>query len=324
MLFQLPSLAEADRAPGGSTGDTPARVVPRVLASVLNYNSFEQTVETLECLHVQDYPRLDIQLVDNKSTTDCVSKLRRRFPALTIIEADQNRGYTGGNNLALDIALEQAYDYILVCNQDIAIGRRFVSMMMEAACARPNAGVIGCIEECCRTGVVRVAGGKGFNLWLGRTRWFRRFDRTEAVMRVGCVQGACLAVSKLALRSGLRFDERLFMYVDEADLGLQLKRSGLEAVVATRCRVRHKAQPSRFAPRVGYLIQRNRLLVALRYGRLYTLVFNVVYTATLELPLKWLIRSAQGHGRFARACVSGFFDALFSRVSQRRIFAIHG
>ena len=132
-----------------------------------------------------------------------------------------------------------------------------------------------------------------------------------------CVHGALLLLTREAVSGGLRMDENLFMYFDEVDLGFQLRERGLRAVVDRRVVFRHRDLVETFTPRVGYLMQRNRLYVVRKHGSWFHVLFYVLYSSLLELPAKALVRSVQGRVRFALACLAGQLDGLRGSHSTR-------
>ena len=96
-----------------------SRFPRRVLVSVLTYNASEDALKTLECLSRQTYSQMQLQVIDNASTNDCVTAIGRRFPNIEIKVLPRNLGYTGGNNVARSQAVAEGYDYVIICNQDI-------------------------------------------------------------------------------------------------------------------------------------------------------------------------------------------------------------
>ena len=292
----------------------------KVLVSVLNYNKVQDTIETIECFENQTYPDFDLQVIDSASTNDCVSKLRKRFPDLKIICLSENTGYTGGNNLALKIGLEKCYDYVLISNNDVMFDKNMLSNLVDVASSHPLSGVIGVIEQDYYTGEIRAIGGVGFNPLRGMGKWIETGSFGNKRIKVDYVQGAFLLFTRRALLSGLLFDNDLFMYCEEVDLGFQLKKKRLTAIVDTCQYIRHKSVLKKFSPFQGYYIQRNRLYLSRKYTPVYIYLLAVLYNALIELPIKVTIRSIQGHPYFAWACVLGFIDSLSGKMSIGRGF----
>lgn len=293
---------------------------PGVLVSVLSYNSTEDTIATVRHLQRQTYSRLHLQVVDNASPNNSAKEIARAFPDLHIRVLPKNLGYTGGGNVVLKQALTEGYDYVVLCNHDIEVDERAIERLVETAEAHGDAGVVGGIELNLATGEQRAGGGGRYNPWLSRMRWLNQSPfNDEASLRVECVHGALVMFTRRALHSGIFLDEELFMYLDEIDIGFQLKRKGLQAYTDRRVVVRHKSAPYQLDEYVGYLSQRNRLYTVKKYGLWYHRVFYNLYAVLFELPIKVLFRTLQGYPRFARACVIGHLDAMRGRMGRGQV-----
>lgn len=292
---------------------------PRVLVSVLSYNSAADIVTTLKCIERQTYPNLHLQVLDNCSTNDLVDRVKKEFPTVNVRVLDSNRGYTGGSNVVLKQCVEEGYDYVILCNDDIEVTERAVEYLVETAQAFPNAGTIGCIEAN-MAGKVRAIDGGQYCGWTSSIR--RRSsigDVTAPSIVVPTAHGAMVLFTKKAIESGVLMDENLFMFFDEVDIGFQLAAKHFKAYTDRRVIVRHKSVPYQKDEYVGYLSQRNRLYIVRKYGRWYHRLFYYGYSSFIELPVKTVIRSLQGYPRFALACIIGHFDALKGRMERDRV-----
>ena len=284
---------------------------PRVLVSVLAYNSPETTAETLRSLRRQTHANFQLLLVDNASERGAFEGTAREFPGLEVRRLPANLGYTGGVNFALDFARAGGYDCVLAATHDVEAGPRALEQLLETAASRADAGVVGGVEFDPTTGRERASAGGLYSKWFSRLKWGSAPRAEAAAAReVFCVHGALLLVTGRALAAGVRFDESLFMYFDEVDLGFKLREKGLRALVDSRVVFRHNRGPETFEPRVGRLMQRNRLQVLRRHGRRHHLLFYTLYSSLLELPAKVAYRSLQGRARFALACLAGQLEGL--------------
>jgi GT2 family glycosyltransferase len=291
---------------------------PRVLVSVLNYKSVDDSVIAIHSLQQQDYPNFRLQLLDNASPNDCVARIRSQIPDVDIRVTDENLGYCGGNNYALRQGLAEGCEYVIVCNQDIEVAPDAVRRLVETAESHPDAGIVGAVELCHYTDRVRAARGAGLSLWTGRAVWLDDLPSGEALLHAKYVQGAMVLFTRRALEAGVFMNEDLFMYGDEADLGFQLARAGLKAYVDTRVVVRHKNREKYYNSRAGYLHQRNRVYLVHKYGRWYHRVAFHLRVALVELPTKVVVRTLQGRARFAWACVLGYADGVIGRMGAAR------
>ena len=91
----------------------------RVYVSILNWNSYEETIRCVKMVQLQPYQNIKIIIVDNASSDNSVEQIRAEFPDLTLIVAEENRGYAAGHHLAVEIALSEKADLIWLLNTDI-------------------------------------------------------------------------------------------------------------------------------------------------------------------------------------------------------------
>src|SRR5436309_11926559 len=122
---------------------------PRVLVSILIYNSYDNTVVTIECFLKQDYGNMHLMLVDNGSSDGSADRIQARFPDLDVVRTDKNLGYTGGNNFALEYGVQHGYDEVVIANEDIEVDEDAISNLVSASLMDADAGLSGGWEWCC-------------------------------------------------------------------------------------------------------------------------------------------------------------------------------
>lgn len=299
-----------------------SKVSPKVLVSVLNFNSGGDALATIECLQRQDYPALDLIVFDNASRDGSREAIEAAYPHLPIINTGTNLGYCGGNNAALEYGRQRGYDAVVIANHDIQLEPDAVSRMMHVAATHLSVGAVGAQEVDSDSGERKVLGGRRYDFWRSRRQWIKSAEglKTDGgAIEVEYVQGALVLLTRTALDCGIRLNEEMFAYVDEIELGLQLARAGLRAFVDPSVSVRHKSRGSAYGVVEGYLMQRNRWYIVRHHGSLPQRAVNFLYTMCVELPAKVLVRTLQGNGRYARACVLGFVDGVHGVTGSGRI-----
>lgn len=295
---------------------------PRVLASVLNFNSDGDAIATIECLLAQTWPALDVIVVDNASHDGSREAIEAAFPQLTVINTGANLGYCGGNNVALEYARANGYDAVVVANHDIRLAPDAIEKMTRAAMSGPDVGVVGAQEVDAVTGRNRVLGGRRYDFWWSRRVWIA--DPAELHLPPGpapmaYVQGALVMLTRAALERGLRFNDDMFAYADEIELGFQAAAAGLAVLVEPNVAVQHRSRGTHFGATEGYLLQRNRWYLVRHHGTRLHRAVNFLLMTFVELPAKFALRSLQGHPRFARACVLGFIDGVRGHMGIGRV-----
>jgi len=182
--------------------------------------------------------RCEILVVDNASSDGSADMVAREFPAIQLLRSDINLGFGRANNLALARARGR---YYVLLNSDAflapgALQRSIAHMDANPTCALGGGLLVG------RDGAMQPS-ARSFHSVTGdaivltglaakfpRSRIFGSFDRTWADARlpspVDWVPGAFSILRPQALRKTGFFDPAFFLYYEEVDLCLRLKRAG--------------------------------------------------------------------------------------------------
>jgi GT2 family glycosyltransferase len=102
---------------------------PLVSVTIVTYNSGKHIAACLESLCLQDYPSLEVVVVDNRSQDDSraiVERFSARLP-LRRIDNDFNNGFCGGQNQAI-AASHGAW--VLALNPDVVLTPQFVGRLI--------------------------------------------------------------------------------------------------------------------------------------------------------------------------------------------------
>lgn len=181
---------------------------------------------------------LEIIVIDNGSSDGSPEMIQAEFPQILLLRSEVNLGFGAANNLALQRAQGR---YFVLLNSDAfftpgALGRAIRHMDEEPACGLAGACLIGrdgslqpssrCFHGLLQDALVL----SGLAARYPKSRFFGRFDRTWAdahePAQVDWVPGAFSIVRPEALRQVGGFDPAFFLYYEEVDLCLRLKRAG--------------------------------------------------------------------------------------------------
>ncbi len=199
---------------------------PTLSIIIVNWNTGALLCECLRSIarETPDLPH-EIIVVDNASTDGSADLVRRESPAVRLIESGANRGYAGGNNLALP-AVRGAF--IALLNPDTRIEDRALERLVAFLRARPQAGAVGPrLLDPGRRYAVRNGGwqptigtvlahyGGLSRLLPGRVRGLHTIaDRRQ---RVGWLSGACLVVRRAVVAEVGPLHEEWFMYAEDVE-----------------------------------------------------------------------------------------------------------
>ena len=112
-----------------------------VLVIVVTYNGMRWLSRCLES--VSDY---DVLVVDNNSTDGSSEFISLHFPKVVLLRSNKNLGFTGGNNLGIQYAIEHGYNYVYLLNQDAWIEAGTIDKLVYAADKMPEFAILSPLQ----------------------------------------------------------------------------------------------------------------------------------------------------------------------------------
>ncbi|MDB5058700.1 MAG: glycosyl transferase family 2 [Chloroflexi bacterium] len=225
---------------------------PVVTVVIVSFNTRELLRRCLECLESARFTVwFETVVVDNASRDGSPEMVHALFPRVRLIESSRNLGFAAANNLALRQACGQ---YALLLNSDTEIAPGLLDTMVAWAERHPNAGAVGCklvngdgsLQRSCwrfPTPVRAIAEAFGLTQLLHKYSNYREWDYGSE-RQVDFAIGACLLLRLDALRKVSFFDERYFLYAEEADLSRRLSEHGWQTWYTPACTVVHRGGAS--------------------------------------------------------------------------------
>ncbi|HEV2533575.1 glycosyltransferase family 2 protein [Phenylobacterium sp.] len=238
-------------------------LAPAVSVVVVTYQSGPTLELCLAALKAQTFRDLEVILVDNASSDGAAQAAATADPALRLIANRENRGFAGGVNDGVRAARGR---WIALINPDAYAEPDWLARLMDAARAYPDVRAFASRQLMAQDptrldGLGDVMSAAGFPFRGGyRARDPGRRELGEVFSACG---GAMLIDRRLFLGMG-GFDERLFCYCEDVDLGYRLRLVGERTLVIPDAVVRHEGSASTGGPRSDFAVfhgTRNRLWV---------------------------------------------------------------
>jgi GT2 family glycosyltransferase len=204
--------------------------VTELVAVVLNFNASTDTIRCVRSL-LAVLPQESIVVVDNGSSDGSVDAVRSALAGIDVIETAVNRGYGGGNNVGARAALTQGARHILLLNNDTeVVNPSFISSLLSALEEHPHAGIAGPLVRY-PDGAVQPTVSDAPSLRLAlRLALARRVGHSSVQpardAEVAVLNGVCLLIRAETFESTGGFDERYFLYVEEADFATRARAAG--------------------------------------------------------------------------------------------------
>jgi GT2 family glycosyltransferase len=204
---------------------------------------------------------LDVVVVDNASTDGSADLVERRFPQVRVLRGE-NHGFAYGNNRGLELV---DAPFVLFLNPDTEILTGTFGELVEAMRARPALGLAGC-RQVTPDGTLHptirrfpradrmfweALGSERFPFrasWLGE----RELDPAAYDRETPCdwTSGSFMLARRGAVIEAGMMDERFFIYCEEPDLCLRIKRSGWDVCHLPAMTILHHAGKDGDDPRL--------------------------------------------------------------------------
>jgi GT2 family glycosyltransferase len=180
-----------------------------------------------------------------------------------VVRLPENRGYPGGMNAGARYQLERRVARVLFLTHDVALRPGAVATLLATADRKPEYGILGPALMRPGTDVPFSFGTKALP-GGGLAHRLRRPPVQDGVADASSVDGAVMLLRTDALRAAGLFDERFFIYWEEADLCLRVARAGFRVGVAIDAVAEQESGVSKRPGAFGYLMGRNGLEYARR------------------------------------------------------------
>jgi hypothetical protein len=191
----------------------------------------------LESVAAQQYPQLDVIVVDNASPDGSVATLPDSI--VRVLRNEENLGFVGACNQGIDASVGEL---ILLLNDDTVLERGALHSLVDTLGRNPAWGA--CQAKLLLMDDPRrldTAGSfltaTGFLVHRGAYEAEERFADSDEIF---AAKGAALLLRRAALAESGAFDQRFFAYFEETDLCWRLWLAGWRVGFAADARVLHR------------------------------------------------------------------------------------
>lgn len=251
---------------------------PRVTVVMSNYNGSKLNLlsESLASIFENNYPNLEVILVDNASTDDSVKISKKKFPKLKIVQNPVNM-YSRGLNLGIR---NSTGEYIAFFNNDVVVQNgyfqkfiKFLEKNRDIALAQGK--LLSYYDHKIIDSAGETMDSFGTPITIGAGLSADHFNKQAKVLSVS---GSCSILRKSAVLSIGYFDEDYGIGYEDLDLALRAWMNGFDVVYFPDVLAFHKRGATDLSTMV-------RIKVRWHFNK------NRIATLIKNYPVKFIIKN---------------------------------
>ncbi|MBF0337132.1 MAG: glycosyltransferase family 2 protein [Nitrospirae bacterium] len=290
--------------------------LPKVAIILVNYNGYADTIECLRSLTTTQCGASKVFVVDNGSTDGSMAEIAQwlrdsETDTAELIALQANMGFGVANNVGMERAFADDYNYALLLNNDTVVTEGFLAKMLGTFEHFNDAGIVGgLIRNYYRQGDVWFSGGY---IDYIRGAFYHLHNTCKGMRQSGFITGCLMLIPQRVYRETGGFDDRYFLNVEDIDLCCRVRDAGYRLVVNCDAVIYHKISASiggLYSRRHQYYFHRNRMLFfgnrlrGMRKGVFYALQFLVA------IPIWMAIQLLKGNLNAVKGALKGYYDLL--------------
>ena len=284
----------------------------RLSVITVNYNGLRDTCALLDHLTF-DHNDTEVIVVDNGSANNEAETIASRYANVKCIRSERNLGFAGGNNLGISHAQGK---YLFFVNNDTEVSMNDIDRLIKRIDTSEHIGIV-CPK-------IRFFYGDRHIQYAGFTPMSRITCRNRGIgydeadigqydtpRQTAFAHGAAMMARRDTVNKVGLMPECYFLYYEEMDWSMMMKRNGYQIWYEPSATVYHKESQSTGAnsPLKTYYLTRNRLLFIKRnseHFRLLSYLYMICIVATRDI-LKNILCAKP---KLAQATIKGVIDFL--------------
>ena len=284
----------------------------RLSVITVNYNGLRDTCALLDHLTF-DHNDTEVIVVDNGSANNEAETIAARYANVKCIRSERNLGFAGGNNLGIRHAKGK---YLFFVNNDTEVSMNDIDMLIKRIDTSEHIGIV-CPK-------IRFFYGDRHIQYAGFTPMSRITCRNRGIgydeadigqydtpRQTAFAHGAAMMARRDTVNKVGLIPECYFLYYEEMDWSMMMKRNGYQIWYEPSATVYHKESQSTGAnsPLKTYYLTRNRLLFIKRNSEQFRLL-SYIYLICIVGAIDIIKNTLCGKIKLAQATINGIIDFI--------------
>lgn len=230
---------------------------PDLTIIILTYNSqfwLKKTLETLKQFYLRrTETKVEVVVVDNASSDETLSMLKKSFRWVTALPLEQNLGFAAGNNEALKSVSSR---YVMLLNSDMELtDTSNLDLLIEYMDVHSQVGIItpriehtnGALDAACHRGEPDLWASFTYFTHLAQlfphSKIFAQYHQTykdfTSEHPIDACSGAAMLVRTEAMQKVGLLDDRFFMYAEDLDWCKRFREAGYTVMYYPAVKIIH-------------------------------------------------------------------------------------
>jgi GT2 family glycosyltransferase len=257
----------------------------KVLVIIISYKTSELMPRLLRSIN-EDHINPTILILDNSSTTETVKPLLELEDSrVVIIKSEANLGFTGGLNYSLDYAINNMgyFEYFFLLNPDAFSCNNLIGNLLKVI--GPDKNIAAVSPKIINTNSEVWYSGANINYKKGEVinNSIKTVDDSVKTFEIDVFSGCAVLFRTSKVLEAGKFNEDLFMYYDEADMSIKLKKLGCKIVYVPNLQIFHEVSytTKKISHLKTYYMTRNKFMVfnnTMNFSdKLYFLIYEFLF-----------------------------------------------
>lgn len=289
----------------------------QVSVIIINYNTNQLLSDCLNSIKDKTKDiEYEVIVVDNDSKDGSQEMLREKYPWIRLIESKENLGFGKANNLGMKNAKGK---YFFLLNSDTILVNNAIKEFYDFSEQNPGFGALGSIlldknlNPCHSYGIFQSELKSLKNVLAKYLRFLKDHvqqpSQISEPIEVDYITGADLWVSRIVFENIGGFDPDYFMYFEEADWQLRMKKAGLDRLVIPGPQIIHleggsDSTKSRIwsSKRLENYYKSQKIYQKKHFNKWLYPLFRIVYRIlnTPSLIMLTIVKNGGGYGKIIK------------------------
>jgi len=231
---------------------------PLVSIIILNFNAGKLLLNCIESLTKLAYQNIELIIVDNVSTDNSQNQCKEKFPQVKLIQNKKNSGYCGGNNVGIKNANGE---FIIILNPDTIVESNLIDKLLGAYNIHGEGLYQPKILSLEDKTILQSTGNMihVFGFGFARDKGNQDNNEIKETTKIGYAAGTCLFALKETFLKLKLFDEFLFLYHDDLDIGWRASQKEINSYIVPQTTIYHAESYSlKWSKKKFFWLERNR------------------------------------------------------------------